>query len=242
MRHGFTVLELSVVIAILGVLAVLLFPSLQRMRVRATIAPCMANQRQIVSAMMAFASDNQGKLPDVLGYDGTSYSGQWWNTIRPYLDVPANKTVGKDFLRCPAATKTVQFPNASYCSYGLNYASGDRRVFSYSSSSPTHPNWKGSQPLAKLSPSMILIADAYDPNNPESTLFYSPRDPNYPLNTDRDGDGVNDSSSNLASPRKFNCIDPRHGNAFVAALADGSTRLLTIKEWAQTPAFWGPNE
>lgn len=246
--RGFTLIELLVVIAIIGVLVALLFPTFQNARKNSHTAPCMNHQRQIVTAMMSCAADNQGKLPDIAVSDNAyADSDRWDAKIAEYLNMPLDKFKGPkaNALRCPAAKKTNAF------SYGLNYAGGERRVFARMakglSADPGqqdgNQNYLGSQRLVNLPQSVILIADAYDPNNPESDLFYAPWG-NYPLTTDQDGDGVSDSSGNLPPPRKFNCIDPRHGNgkAFIGTAVDGSAKLLTIREWAENPKYWGPSQ
>jgi len=237
-RAGFSVVELLIVVAIAAVLVALIFPVAAKIRKSATTAPCMSHQKQIVAAMMAYAADNQGMLPDIALTTPTGETKPWIEVMRDYLTLPSGKYAGRQVLRCPAASK-----KRDDFTYGLNYSSGDRRVFTRRAgeggNSVAYP---GSQRLANLTPSAILIADAYDPLNPESSLFYHPASPNWPINTDRDGDGVVDSASSLGSDRKFNCIDPRHASdkAFIGVAADGSAKMLTIREWAETPKYWGP--
>lgn len=239
--RGFTMIELLVVMGIVIVLAALLFPAFDRVRKASHAPKCLNNQRQILTAILACAADDHGKLLPIAVDTGGGDSGRWDVRIAEYLNIPHAKFYGPNAnsLRCPSAKKGTWF------TYGLPYASGDRRVFARQAQSADppvgNPNAKGSERLLNLPSSTILIADAYDPNNITSDLFYSPWG-NYPLNNDQDGDGVNDSSGNLPLPRKFNCIDPRHGNGktFAGGAADGSVRLLTIREWAENPKYWGP--
>lgn len=60
---GFTLVELLVVIAIIGVLLTLVTPALQRARMAATSAGCMANLRQIGTATAQYMSDNDWHYP-----------------------------------------------------------------------------------------------------------------------------------------------------------------------------------
>ena len=234
--RAFTLVEILVVITIVGILASLLIPALQKAMEKGATGVCMSNQRQIGLALLSCAKDNQGRLPNVYTIIGNSVQDQWRDKIREYANLPVGKYAGRDSLRCPSAKKTT-------FSYGVPYATGTRRVFSAIDQSTTpNPNYCGSQSLLCLSSSTVILADAYDPNNPDSDLFYSPWG-NYPLQADRDGDGINDSASSLALPRKFNCIDPRHGKKFVCVLSDGSARLLTIKQWVEgTNSYWGPTQ
>jgi len=243
-RLGFSLTELLVVIGIVVAIAALLFPAFDKARQSATTAPCMSHQKQIVSAMMAYAADNQGSLPHVgTSVGGAPETGMWFAVVSEYLNLPNGKYLGRHFLRCPAASK-----KRSDFSYGINYSTGgglnDSIVFTRLTILPDgspSSSYPGSKRLANLSPSTILIADTYDPLNPESSLFYHPASPNWSINTDKDGDGVNDSAASLGN-RKFNCIDPRHANdSFIGVAADGSAKMLTIREWAKTPKYWGPS-
>ncbi len=61
--HGFTLLELLTVIAIMALLLSLLFPAFQSARDRAAQATCASNLRQMGSLAFLVAADLQGQLP-----------------------------------------------------------------------------------------------------------------------------------------------------------------------------------
>jgi prepilin-type N-terminal cleavage/methylation domain-containing protein len=60
---AFSLVELLIVIAIIGVLSALLFPAAQRALHQAKVAKCFSNLRQIGMAMRAYANDNNGYFP-----------------------------------------------------------------------------------------------------------------------------------------------------------------------------------
>ncbi len=60
---GFTLIELLVVIAIIAILAAILFPVFARARDKALANSCLANVKQLGLAVLAYASDNNAKLP-----------------------------------------------------------------------------------------------------------------------------------------------------------------------------------
>ena len=62
-------MELLVVIALIGLLAALLLPALNRARTRAVAISCLNNVRQLVFAWTLYADDHQGRLPYNLGGD-----------------------------------------------------------------------------------------------------------------------------------------------------------------------------
>jgi prepilin-type N-terminal cleavage/methylation domain-containing protein/prepilin-type processing-associated H-X9-DG protein len=71
-RQGFTLIELLVVISIIAILAGMLLPAISLVRESARKANCGSNQRQIVMAMIAYGSENDGAWPYCQGGD-TAY-------------------------------------------------------------------------------------------------------------------------------------------------------------------------
>ncbi|PTX98168.1 hypothetical protein DB345_04845 [Spartobacteria bacterium LR76] len=61
--RAFTLIELLIVVAIIGVLAVLLLPAMQNMLSRGNDGKTVSNLRQIGAALIAYASDHQQLLP-----------------------------------------------------------------------------------------------------------------------------------------------------------------------------------
>jgi len=66
-RQGFTLIELLVVISIIAILAGMLLPAITMVRESARKANCGSNQRQIVLAMVAYGSENDGVWPYAQG-------------------------------------------------------------------------------------------------------------------------------------------------------------------------------
>lgn len=64
-RAGFTLIELLTVIAIIGILAAIIIPTVSAVKTRAAQAKALSNLRQIGSAFSLYANDNKGFLPKV---------------------------------------------------------------------------------------------------------------------------------------------------------------------------------
>lgn len=63
---GFTLTELLVVMAIIGVLASLTLPALSAAKQRAIRVHCLNNLRQIAVTVRLYADDNAGRLPTIV--------------------------------------------------------------------------------------------------------------------------------------------------------------------------------
>jgi prepilin-type processing-associated H-X9-DG protein/prepilin-type N-terminal cleavage/methylation domain-containing protein len=81
--HGFTLVELLVVIGIIALLISILLPALNKARQAAVRVACMSNLRQIGQAVHMYANANGGVLPEVQG-------PQVVNGVTIYTDHPSN--------------------------------------------------------------------------------------------------------------------------------------------------------
>ena len=74
---GFTVLELLVVVAIIGVLAAVLLPVLAKTKKKAQSTPCVNNHRQLILGWLSYAHDEGELMPDVDGVDKLPAVTNW---------------------------------------------------------------------------------------------------------------------------------------------------------------------
>src|SRR5690242_4532998 len=88
--RGFTLIELLIVIAVIAILAALLFPVLSRGREGGRRTACISNVRQLTLAMLQYAQDYDENLPGA--GDGPAAVGLpgGWVYVSIY---PANKSV-----------------------------------------------------------------------------------------------------------------------------------------------------
>ncbi len=134
-RPAFTLIELLIVLAVLSLLAALLFPVFAHAREKARRTVCASNLRQIGLAAMQYEGDNDGLLFHALGHAEESGLVTYWSFCWNTLPLP-NKTVDTScgplapFLRsaavwnCPSATglHAADYFNPVPPPYGLNVA------------------------------------------------------------------------------------------------------------------------
>ncbi len=83
-RAAFTLVELLVVIAIIGILAGLLTVGLMAAREASRRATCINNQKQIATAILAYANTTDGELPPLVGTK-LNYEMSWLVAILPHM-------------------------------------------------------------------------------------------------------------------------------------------------------------
>jgi prepilin-type N-terminal cleavage/methylation domain-containing protein/prepilin-type processing-associated H-X9-DG protein len=107
--RAFTLIELLVVVAIVALLAAILFPVFARARENARKTNCANNTKQIGFAILQYAQDNDEILPPVAYEDDAGDDVQWPQLVEPYLK-------GRQALKCPSDSRSQRI------SYGLNEA------------------------------------------------------------------------------------------------------------------------
>ena len=123
-RNGFTLVELLVVIAVVGLLIALLLPALSATRATAISAVCKSNLRQIGLSMHTYAEAHGGRFP------WTEHSDEeqsWIVTLGPYLEEV-------DAVRvCPEDPRGAEWMTNEKkgTSYGINNFVADPEVEGY---------------------------------------------------------------------------------------------------------------
>ncbi|NBU69601.1 MAG: hypothetical protein EBS49_08360, partial [Verrucomicrobia bacterium] len=94
-------MELLVVISILGLLAGLAVPAINRGLANAKAGACLSNLRQIGIATLAYAAENQMRLPDA----GSGMDPAWAKSLTNFISAKADKK--NTIFVCPGALKPV---------------------------------------------------------------------------------------------------------------------------------------
>ncbi len=143
---AFTLIELLVVIAIVAILASLALPIMSAVRERADQTKCISNLRQLVAAATLAAGDNNGRYPNMRGYDWEPAGDSPWinDVLAPYISggvtLPGQVA---EILRCPSAIKNsnqawLSDPNFSSYKYNVYYAQDKMPQFGLSTAMLFH--------------------------------------------------------------------------------------------------------
>lgn len=100
-RRAFTLIEILVVVAIIALLAAILFPAFSRARESGRAIACTSNLKQIGMALNMYSEDYNGLHP-IAGaaikwdeIDSATQNGPWMQQLQPYLK-------SKQVFRCPS--------------------------------------------------------------------------------------------------------------------------------------------
>lgn len=170
-RAGFTLVELLVVIAIIAILAALVLPAIGGARESARRTTCLNNQKQLGTAMVAFAS-SKDRLP---GYAEklTKYYPSWAITLLPYVGENTRyeqfmksgvitPATGISLLICPSTFRGADEANLTYV---VN--AGPAHCFGTADEVIYPPAWTGNpaQPTDYANKKLCIFFDRRDDQN-----------------------------------------------------------------------------
>ncbi len=232
-RSGFTLVELLVVMAIIGLLAALLLPALASAKERARRVRCLNNIRQLLQGAHLFAGDNEERLPsgkseypDAEDSHVPVISGQTRTNFIKYAG-------SAQLLECPGLGKPFgqsggwYYPDYGYV-IGYNYLGGHLntpwpKFREYS-------GWRSPQKTTDDS-SLVLLTDLND-WSPGYGKTFAPHGANGPILADAD------SGNSSAGGASSQAIGAKGGNV---GYLDGSVRWIPIGQMKpyRGSRFWG---
>jgi prepilin-type N-terminal cleavage/methylation domain-containing protein/prepilin-type processing-associated H-X9-DG protein len=169
-KKGFTLIDLLVVIAIIAILAAILFPVFARARENARRSSCLSNTKQLGLGILQYTQDYDEKLP--ASYDaGTDFI--WPTMIMPYI-----KSTQLFFCPSDSVHASGSGVSAGNMSYGYNWY--------YLTASPFYSSGGVSLASIQSVSETIMLGDSQDKlntglTNPNAYIIGSPSlaDPNY---------------------------------------------------------------
>jgi prepilin-type N-terminal cleavage/methylation domain-containing protein/prepilin-type processing-associated H-X9-DG protein len=225
--RGFTLIELLVVVAIIAVLAAILFPVFARARENARRASCLSNLKQLGIATMMYTQDYDEHYPVTFIYWSSSQLAWWPDLLQPYLK-------NRQVFICPNDSSPGQYTSLRppgypgiLCSYGVNQVGwGAAGPIMMPAVLPSNCATTGTCPIglplsALVNPSnVIMITETY---------------------TDPGTNSFNSMQLSSANYIDVNCktlgpckMDPRHFDGYNFMFADGHVKWLqhtTLKQW-----------
>lgn len=127
-RHGFTLLDVLVVVAIISLFMAILLPAMQSARVQSQAVSCLMNERSIARAWYSYARDHHGFGPfgpDInVNYGGRQGHLRRYQTAKPlntYLGLPLVARVGGELFLCPSDRGSAAIQPRMLDYYGTSY-------------------------------------------------------------------------------------------------------------------------
>jgi len=245
-RHGFTLVELLVVVGLVTVLISLLLPALGNARKAAYATACASNLRQMGTAWVMYVSEHKGRLPEPIWLavpprttPEVTWQASWLGILDSY------KVRGQTLL-CPSASEPIPFAqqnpgfgNVAYAWSGRFQTNGTSARFNtstYRDSSYGYnhylvvggPTVDGTatrlnaiRPLTDVPVFMDAVYAEFTPVNFKHGFLVEPP-PNLSWN-----------NWPRSAPDHWRFLIARHGRGINVFLADGAVRRVPLEEMYQ---------
>lgn len=164
--QAFTLIELLVVVAILGILATLLFPLGKSMVEKGDSSKCISNLRQIGGAIQQYSAENDGFFPYSSGPSytgsGNSYTFSTWQApLAYYMGIGQLSPSTRYTNMASYDTPTAKHPfNCPSCKTNFRTYTANKYAMGFLPSGATSP-YPRRRPTAFLRPAqLVLISDS----------------------------------------------------------------------------------
>jgi len=218
-KRAFTLIELLVVVAIIALLAAILFPVFSQARENARRSSCQSNLKQLGLCFVQYNQDYDDTMPWDDQPGSASWGNIWMNTMQPYIR-------NWQILKCPSDSNTnIPGPGTGNTSYVINDMYNNMDSGNYGVFSSRYGAGATVRVPAIVAPSTTI--EATDNNSANSCLMGQPNSTGWAWEA---GSYTWYATQINSTPgfRELNTIGERHLGTLNALYMDGHVKAVKL--------------